>query len=281
MGTCATIWTWSHGDRASKLSAFWTMLTLSGIIAVAGPGDSTATPSMSIALGIVRSNGGLAARSCAFVAGGVILVIAIGLLASTLLPRTANLLTNPQVTGRTSLTLVDMIAALATGLAGPSPSRHTGMRRRWHRRASRLVSCAAAAHTQPSLRDWCSTSCPWWRTPPPPFWWPFGPNASRTPRRYGSDRSPDAGSPMWSVVSRTAVIGIACPGDPSNVTGLMKTLEGQVPDGVPFSSTPPSADRSRPVSSARPPDAAMIAPALTPSRMTCGLTFGKGGSAKL
>jgi uncharacterized membrane protein len=35
-----------------------------------------------------------------------------------MLPRTTDLLTNPQVTGRTSPTLVDMIAAVATGLAG-------------------------------------------------------------------------------------------------------------------------------------------------------------------
>jgi uncharacterized hydrophobic protein (TIGR00271 family) len=120
-----------HGDRASKVSAFWTMLTLSGVIAVAGVlGDSTATvigamiiaplgvPIMGIALGIVRGSGGLVARSGAFVAGGVVLVVGIGLVASAMLPRTTDLLTNPQVTGRTSPTLVDMIAAIATGLAG-------------------------------------------------------------------------------------------------------------------------------------------------------------------
>jgi uncharacterized hydrophobic protein (TIGR00271 family) len=120
-----------HGDRASKVSAFWTMLTLSGVIAVAGVlGNSTATvigamiiaplgvPIMGIALGIVRGSGGLVARSGAFVAGGVVLVVGIGLVASAMLPRTTDLLTNPQVTGRTSPTLVDMIAAIATGLAG-------------------------------------------------------------------------------------------------------------------------------------------------------------------
>jgi uncharacterized hydrophobic protein (TIGR00271 family) len=119
------------GDRASKVSAFWTMLTLSGVIAVAGVlGNSTATvigamiiaplgvPIMGIALGIVRSDGGLVGRSGAFVAGGVVLVVGIGLVASAMLPRTTDLLTNPQVTGRTSPTLVDMIAAVATGLAG-------------------------------------------------------------------------------------------------------------------------------------------------------------------
>jgi hypothetical protein len=61
-----------HGDRASKVSAFWTMLTLSGVIAVAGVlGDSTATVigAMIVAplgvpiTGIVRGDGGLVARS--------------------------------------------------------------------------------------------------------------------------------------------------------------------------------------------------------------------------
>jgi uncharacterized hydrophobic protein (TIGR00271 family) len=75
-------------------------------------------PIMGIALGIVRGDGGLVARSGAFVAGGVVLVVGIGLVASAMLPRTTDLLTNPQVAGRTSPTLVDMIAALATGLAG-------------------------------------------------------------------------------------------------------------------------------------------------------------------
>jgi uncharacterized hydrophobic protein (TIGR00271 family) len=120
-----------HGDRASKVSAFWTMLTLSAVIAVAGVlGNSTATvigamiiaplgvPIMGIALGIVRGEGVLVARSGAFVAGGIVLVVGIGLVASAMLPRTTDLLTNPQVTGRTSPTLVDMVAAIATGLAG-------------------------------------------------------------------------------------------------------------------------------------------------------------------
>ncbi|MEO8518685.1 MAG: TIGR00341 family protein [Dermatophilaceae bacterium] len=120
-----------HGDRAPKVSAFWTMLTLSAVIAVAGVlGNSTATvigamiiaplgvPIMGIALGIVRGDGRVVGRSAAFVAGGLVLVMGIGLVASAGLPQTTDLLTNPQVTGRTSPTLVDMIAAIATGLAG-------------------------------------------------------------------------------------------------------------------------------------------------------------------
>jgi hypothetical protein len=35
-----------------------------------------------------------------------------------------------------------------------------------------------------------------------------------------------------TVQSRTAVISIICPGQPPSVSELMKTLDGQVPDGV-------------------------------------------------
>ncbi|MGV8967774.1 MAG: TIGR00341 family protein [Cellulomonas sp.] len=119
------------GDRGPKVSAFWTMLTLSGVIAVAGVlADSSATvigamiiaplsgPIMGIALGIVLGDGRLVLRSGAFVAGGVVVVIGIGLVASLVVPSTTDLLTNSQITGRTSPTLVDLIAAVATGLAG-------------------------------------------------------------------------------------------------------------------------------------------------------------------
>jgi len=121
----------TFGDRASKVSAFWTMLTLSGVIAVAGVlADSSATvigamiiaplsvPIMGIALGIVLGDRGLVARSGAYVTGGVVLVVGIGMVASLVLPSTTDLLTNSQITGRTSPTLVDLIAAVATGLAG-------------------------------------------------------------------------------------------------------------------------------------------------------------------
>lgn len=119
------------GDRDSKTSAFWTMLVLAAVIAVAGVlADSTATvigamiiaplsvPIMGMAVGVVRGDPGLVARSAALVAGGTALVVAIGYLASLLLPSTTNLLTNTQVLGRTTPGLLDMIAALATGLAG-------------------------------------------------------------------------------------------------------------------------------------------------------------------
>lgn len=118
----------SSGDRKAKQSAFWTMLTLSAVIAACGVlTDSTATvigamiiaplstPIMGIALGAVQRHGGTAGR---FVLGGVALVIAVGTLASFAVPSDYDLLTDGQIAGRTSPGLLDLAAALATGFAG-------------------------------------------------------------------------------------------------------------------------------------------------------------------
>ena len=119
------------GDTRSKQSAFWAMLLLSALIATAGViADSTATvigamiiaplatPIMGIALGIVTGDPGLLRRSRRFVALGLVLVVVVGALASLGLPGTFDLSGNPQVTGRTSPTLADLLAAVATGFAG-------------------------------------------------------------------------------------------------------------------------------------------------------------------
>jgi uncharacterized hydrophobic protein (TIGR00271 family) len=119
------------GDVAAKRSAFWTMLALSGVIAVAGVvTDSTATvigamiiaplstPILGIGLGIVAGDRSVALRSLAFVAGGVVAVVALGALVTLVLPATTDVLSNSQVTGRTSPGLGDLIAAFATGFAG-------------------------------------------------------------------------------------------------------------------------------------------------------------------
>jgi uncharacterized hydrophobic protein (TIGR00271 family) len=116
------------GDALAKKSAFWTMLVLSAIIASAGVlGDSTATvigamiiaplstPIMGIALAAVkrRSNG-----SVGFVFFGVLVVVGIGVAFSWTLPSTYELLDNSQISSRVSPNLIDLTAALATGLAG-------------------------------------------------------------------------------------------------------------------------------------------------------------------
>lgn len=121
----------STGDSAAKRSAFWIMLTLSGVIAVAGVvGDSTATvigamivaplstPILGVGLGITSGRIRLVGQSLAYVTAGVALVVLLGLIFAQVLPNPTNVLTNSQVVGRTSPTLTDLTAALATGLVG-------------------------------------------------------------------------------------------------------------------------------------------------------------------
>jgi uncharacterized hydrophobic protein (TIGR00271 family) len=116
------------GDRRAKQTAFWTMLFLSAVIASAGVlSDSTATvigamiiaplstPIMGIALGIVKRERLRAGR---FVIVGAILVILVGWGFTFLVPGTIDIQGNPQITGRTSPGLLDLAAAIATGLAG-------------------------------------------------------------------------------------------------------------------------------------------------------------------
>ena len=119
------------GDGASKRSAFWTMLTLSALVATAGVlTDSTATvigamiiaplstPIMGIALGLATREAGAAARSGRYVVAGAVLVIAIGTVFGWALPGTFELLANSQISGRTSPGFLDLVAAIATGFAG-------------------------------------------------------------------------------------------------------------------------------------------------------------------
>lgn len=112
----------------AKRSAFWTMLTLAGVIATAGVlADSTATvigamiiaplsqPIMGVALGIVQRR---RTGSLWFVVLGATWVVLIGVGFSFLLPGTFDPTSNGQITGRTSPTVLDLTAAIATGFAG-------------------------------------------------------------------------------------------------------------------------------------------------------------------
>ncbi len=116
------------GNRRAKQTAFWTMLLLSGIIASAGVlSDSTATvigamiiaplstPIMGIALGIVKRERLRAGR---FVLAGAVLVVVVGYLFTFAMPGDLDLSSNSQITSRTSPGLLDLVAAVATGLAG-------------------------------------------------------------------------------------------------------------------------------------------------------------------
>jgi uncharacterized hydrophobic protein (TIGR00271 family) len=116
------------GDTTAKQSAFWTMLLLSAVIATCGVlADSTATvigamiiaplatPIMGIALAGVkrRSNGSLG-----FVLLGGLAVVLVGAAFSFALPDSYDLMANGQVAGRVQPGFLDLVAALATGLAG-------------------------------------------------------------------------------------------------------------------------------------------------------------------
>src|SRR5829696_5914413 len=117
-----------EGDVRAKRSAYWTMLFLASCIACAGiVADSTATvigamiiaplatPIMGTALALVKRE---RTGSVKYVVLGTLLVIAIGLLFSLIVPSTTVLLDNSQISSRTSPSLVDLLSALATGFAG-------------------------------------------------------------------------------------------------------------------------------------------------------------------
>ncbi|WP_107771785.1 DUF389 domain-containing protein [Nocardioides sediminis] len=117
------------GDARSKLSAYWTLLTLSSMIAGAGVlADSTATvigamiiaplstPIMGTALGLVK--GDRRTKALRYAVAGAVVVVAIGVLFALLIPAEYDLRANSQVTGRVTPGLFDLIAAASTGLAG-------------------------------------------------------------------------------------------------------------------------------------------------------------------
>ncbi|WP_435874209.1 DUF389 domain-containing protein [Nocardia fluminea] len=119
----------SVGQVASKRSAFWIMLVLSAVIAISGViGNSTATvigamivaplsiPILGVALGVVTGRGPLLGRSLLLVLSGIVVVVVLGFLFAQLLPNPVNVLSNAQVVGRTSPKLMDLTAAIATGL---------------------------------------------------------------------------------------------------------------------------------------------------------------------
>ncbi|MFD3748063.1 DUF389 domain-containing protein [Nocardia sp. NPDC058633] len=119
----------SVGQVASKRSAFWIMLVMSAVIAISGViGDSTATvigamivaplsiPILGVALGVVTGRAPLLGRSLLLVVSGIVVVVVLGFLFAQLLPNPVNVLSNAQVVGRTSPKLMDLTAAMATGL---------------------------------------------------------------------------------------------------------------------------------------------------------------------
>ena len=118
-------------ERARKLSRFWALLLLAAAIASAGViTDSTATvigamivaPLMTPILGVVLSVVSADTRnlgvSLLLVVTGACAVVAVGWLLGELTPVPIVAATNSQVAGRVNPTLMDLLAALATGAVG-------------------------------------------------------------------------------------------------------------------------------------------------------------------
>jgi uncharacterized hydrophobic protein (TIGR00271 family) len=118
-------------ERGRKLSRFWALLVLAGLIATAGViTDSTATvigamivaplmtPILGTVLSVVTGDGPNLVRSLVLVVTGAAVVIAIGWIFGHLSPLPILAETNSQVAGRVHPRIVDLVAALATGAVG-------------------------------------------------------------------------------------------------------------------------------------------------------------------
>jgi len=121
----------TQGDRRAKVSQFWVLLMLASAIAAGGViGNATpavigamivaplATPIYGVALATVSgSRKNLGASVLLLIEGivvNILIGVAIGLITFDRMP----LAVNPQVTGRTAPTLLDLTVAVFTGIAG-------------------------------------------------------------------------------------------------------------------------------------------------------------------
>jgi uncharacterized hydrophobic protein (TIGR00271 family) len=114
-----------------RSSRFWILITLASIIAAAGvAADSTATvigamivaplmtPILGIMLSVVLADRANLIRSLLHVASGAVVAIAIGWLVGVLVVNEVVVETNSQVAQRVHPKLIDLLAALATGVVG-------------------------------------------------------------------------------------------------------------------------------------------------------------------
>lgn len=120
------------GDEARrKLSRFWMLLVLAGVIATAGViGDSTATvigamivaplmtPILGIVLAIVLGDRANLLRCIVLVVAGASAVVALAWLMGHVVAVPVLEATNSQVSARVTPRLIDLVAALATGAVG-------------------------------------------------------------------------------------------------------------------------------------------------------------------
>lgn len=121
----------SRGDRRRNRSAFWVLLVLSAVIASAGVvATSTATvigamivaplmtPILGTALAIVLADRTEVVRSLSLVVGAAAVVVLVGYLVGLTVQLDVVAATNSEVAGRVSPRLIDLLAAIATGLVG-------------------------------------------------------------------------------------------------------------------------------------------------------------------
>lgn len=118
-------------DRGRKWSAFWVLLVLAAVIASAGVvADSTATvigamivaplmtPILGTAVALVLADRKNLLHNLGLVLVGALVVMAIGYLVGSLHANDVVAAVNTQVAGRVSPKLIDLTAALATGVVG-------------------------------------------------------------------------------------------------------------------------------------------------------------------
>jgi uncharacterized hydrophobic protein (TIGR00271 family) len=118
-------------DTPAKQTRFWLLLALSAVIASAGViADSTATvigamiiaplatPIQGIAVALAGGQLPALLRSATTLLTAGLVVVAVGAAAAFVLPDVVAYASNSQIAGRVAPTLVDLVAAVATGLAG-------------------------------------------------------------------------------------------------------------------------------------------------------------------
>lgn len=118
-------------EESRKRSRFWILLVLAAVISAAGVvADSTATvigamivaplmvPIQAVMLAVVLGDRPNLARSVALVTAGALVVVLVGFLVGVAVVPDVVARTNGQVAGRTTPRLIDLVAALATGVVG-------------------------------------------------------------------------------------------------------------------------------------------------------------------
>ena len=118
-------------ERNRRLSRYWLLLLLAGVIASAGVvSDSTATvigamiiaplmaPILGVVLAVVLADGANLRRCLLLVVAGAAAVVAVSWLLGHFVPYPVVAATNSQVAARVTPRIVDLVAALATGSVG-------------------------------------------------------------------------------------------------------------------------------------------------------------------